>query len=260
MKFIATEDARLHYEHLPRPGAPALLLMGALGTSLGMWDDQVAQLNERYELVRFEARGHGKSTLGSRQELTMERLALDALSVLDACGIARAHVCGLSIGGMVAMQIATQWPDRVLKTILCSTSAHMPSRENWEDRIATVTSQGMGPLVEPTLERWFTAEFRAAEPARVERIRHMLRDVDPRGYAACCAAIRDMDQRKTITAIKAKTLVIAGTRDPSTGPEQAQALVRSIPESKLALLEAAHLCNIERAGEFNEAVAEFLAA
>ena len=109
----------------PRPGAPALLLLNPLGTSLEIWDDSFAALSERYEVVRFDKRGHGESTTGSKTELTMEQLARDALAVLDACGIARAHLCGLSIGGMTSMQIATLWPDRVLKIALCSTSPYM---------------------------------------------------------------------------------------------------------------------------------------
>ena len=131
MKLVTTEDAQLRCEHTLRPGAPALLLLNPLGSSLEIWDDPFPTLCERYEVVRFDARGHGESTTGSRTELTMEQLARDALAVMDACGIARAHLCGLSIGGMTAMQIATLWPDRVLKVALCSTAAYMPSPENW---------------------------------------------------------------------------------------------------------------------------------
>src|SRR5687767_7339592 len=119
MKQVTTEDAELRCEHLLQPGAPALLLIHPLGARLEIWDDQIEPLSERYELIRFDIRGHGESTLGSSRELTMEQLARDALAVLDACGVARAHLCGLSIGGMIAMQVATQWPDRVLKAALC---------------------------------------------------------------------------------------------------------------------------------------------
>ena len=107
MKLVTTEDAQLRCEHSLRPGAPALLLLNPLGSSLEIWDDPFPALCERYEVVRYDMRGHGESTTGSKTELTMEQLARDALAVLDACGIARAHLCGLSIGGMTAMQIAT---------------------------------------------------------------------------------------------------------------------------------------------------------
>lgn len=258
MKLVTTEDAQLRCEHAPRPGAPALLMLNSLGTSLEMWDDQAAQLSERFELIRYDVRGHGQSSSGARTELTIEQLARDALAVLDSCGVARAHLCGLSIGGMTSMHIARQWPDRVLKVVLSNTSPHMPPRENWETRIGIVTSQGMAPIVDAVLNRWFTPGFRAAEPARVDRIRQMLLTTDPKGYAACCAAIRDMDQREAIKSITATTLVIGGTQDPSIPLAVAESLASSIPGAKLAALDAGHLSNVERAPEFTKTLLEFL--
>lgn len=258
MKQVTSQDVQLRVEHTPRPGAPALLLMNSLGTSLEMWDDQFEALSERFELIRFDARGHGKSTSGTHPEATMDLLATDALNVLDACGVARAHLCGISLGGMIAMHIATKWPDRVLKAALCNTSPHMPPRENWETRIRTVMSQGTAALVDVTLERWFTPQFHREQPEKVARVRSLLLETSPEGYAACCAAIRDMDQRESIRSITAKTLVIGGSADTSTPPEQAELIASRIPEAKLVVLDAAHLSNVERAGEFNAALIEFL--
>lgn len=260
MKLVTTEDAQLRCEHSPRPGAPALLLLNPLGTSLEVWDDQFQALCERYELVRFDARGHGESTAGSKTELTLEQLARDALAVLDACGIARAHLCGLSIGGMTAMQVATLWPDRVLKIALCSTSPCMPSRETWNTRIETVRKQGMASLVDGILQRWFTTPYRMAHPEQAERIRAMLLAAKPQGYAACAAAIRDMDQRQSIKTITAKTLVVGGTQDPGTTPADHALIAASIPGAQLVMLEAAHLLHIERQQEFTETLLQFLAA
>lgn len=260
MKIVTVEDAQLRCEHSPRPGAPALLLMNSLGCSLEMWDDQLAALQERFEMIRYDVRGHGKSSTGTRTELTIDRLARDALAVLDACGIARAHLCGLSLGGMTAMHIAKEWPDRVLKVALCNTAPYMPSRESWQARMSQVTTQGVASIVEAVLGRWFTPEFHAAEPARVDRIRQMLLTASPQGYAACCAAIRDMDQREAIKSITTTTLAIGGTRDPGTPPADAELIANSIAGAKLVMLEAAHLSNIERAAEFTAALLEFLGA
>src|SRR5437868_4971082 len=135
MKLVKTEDAQLRCEHAPRPGAPALLLLNSLGTSLEMWDDQAEALSEHFELIRYDVRGHGSSSSGARPELTMEQLARDALTVLDSCGVVRAHLCGLSLGGMTAMHLARQWPDRVLKLVLSNTTPYMPPRESWDSRI-----------------------------------------------------------------------------------------------------------------------------
>jgi 3-oxoadipate enol-lactonase len=261
MKRVTTEDAELRCEHTPRPGAPALLLLNPLGSSLEIWDDSFPALSERYEVVRFDARGHGESTTGSRTELTMEQLARDALAVLDACGIARAHLCGLSIGGMTSMQIATLWPDRVLKIALCSTSPYMAgARENWKTRMEPVRTQGVAPLIDGILQRWLTEPDRIAHPEQVERIRAMLLTVKPQGYVACAAAIRDMDQRESIKTITAKTLVVGGTHDPGTTPADHALIAASIPGSQLVMLEAAHLLHIERQQEFTVTLLQFLAA
>jgi len=258
MKQVTSQDVELRVEHTPRPGAPALLLLNPLGVSLQVWDEQLAALSERFELIRFDARGHGKSTVGTHKEATMDMLATDALNVLNACGVARAHLCGVSLGGMIAMHIATKWPDRVLKAVLCSTTPYMPPRENWETRIRTVMTEGTAALVEGTLGRWFTPRFHQEHPEKVQHVRQMLLETSPQGYAACCAAIRDMDQRESIRGITAKTLVIGGTADTSTTPEHAQLIAGTIPEAKLTMLEAAHLLNVERAEEFNSTLIEFL--
>lgn len=257
MKPVVREDVQLRCEHSPRPGAPALLLLNSLGTSLEMWDDQIEALQERFEVIRYDVRGHGKSTLGSSRELTIEQLGRDALAVLDACGVARAHLCGLSMGGMTAMLMAQRWPDRVLKIALCNTSAHMPPRESWQARIETVKQQGMPGQVDAILTRWFTAEFRATQPEKVARIRALLLSTQPEGYAACSAAIRDMDLREAIKSITAKTLVIAGAQDPATPLPHAELIASSIADAKLVTLHAAHLSNVERPVEFTATLLEF---
>jgi len=258
MKMAVSGDVQLHYEHTLRPGAPALLLINSLGSALGMWDDQFEALSSRYELIRYDARGHGKSTTGAQTEVTLEQLANDALAVLDACGIARAHVCGLSLGGMTSMQIALQAPDRVLKLVLSNTTTYMPPRETWQSRIETVAKQGMEPLADGTMERWFTPQFRAQSPDQVARVREMFVATDPKGYAACCAAIRDMDLREQIGSITAKTMVIAGLRDSGTPVAQAEHIHAKIAESTLVTLDAAHLSNIERAAEYTAVLQDFL--
>lgn len=258
MKTIDREDVKLRFEHAPRPGAPALLFINSLGASLEMWDDQLDALGERYELIRYDARGHGKSTAGARQEYTLEQLAQDAIAVLDACGIARAHVCGISLGGMTAMTLALHAPDRVLKLALCNTSTHMPPKDAWQSRIDDVLKNGMSAVTEGTLERWFTPAFREAKPDTIDRVRTMLMSTDPRGYAACAAAIRDMDLREAISPITAKTLVISGAVDPATPPTHSEHIASKITGAKLVTFDCAHLSNIECAKEFNAALLEFL--
>ena len=259
MRTVTVDDVQLRCDHLLRPGTPALLLINSLGASLEAWDDQLP-LADRFELIRYDARGHGKSELGANTELTVDRLARDALAVLDACGVARAHVCGLSMGGITAMHIACHWPDRVLKLVLANTAPYLGPKDRWQALIDVALAQGMEALVEQVLERWFTPDFRATQPDRVERVRQMLLATDKRGYAACCAALRDMDQRESIKSIVAQTLVIGGTKDPSTPPEHSDLIANSIPGARLLMLESAHLSNIERTAQFNAALLEFFGA
>jgi 3-oxoadipate enol-lactonase len=258
MKVTTSANAELRYEHTPRPGAPALLFINSLGASLEMWDDQLAACSERFECVRYDARGHGKSTSGDLDEVSLEDLARDALAVLDACGIVRAHVCGISLGGMTAMYLAHKWPDRVLKLVLANTAAHMPPREAWDQRVAAVRAQGMSAVTEPTLARWLTPEFHQTHPEKVDRIRQMLLSADPKGYAACAAAVRDMDLRDALSSITARTLVICGSKDAGTTPEHAQFIADRIGAAKLVTLDCMHLSNVERAEEFNRAMLDFL--
>jgi len=134
----------------------------------------------------------------------------------------------------------------------------MAPADLWNQRIAAVTANGMAPLVESVVERWFTKAFREKAPQAVDRIRQMLLTTPPHGYAGCCAAVRDMDQRETIRSITAPTLVIGGRQDPATPLAAAELIQKRIPGARLVVLEAAHLSNIEQPAEFTAAVLEFL--
>ncbi|HVY81189.1 MAG TPA: 3-oxoadipate enol-lactonase [Steroidobacteraceae bacterium] len=258
IKDIQLDGFHLRCDVLEKPGAPALLFLNPLAASLEIWDGQIAELGREFTLVRFDARGHGESQVGPLRELSMERLAQDALAVLDAVGIERAHVCGLSIGGMTAMKLATLAPERVNKLILCCTTPYMPTVQTWQERIAIASSQGVAALVDGILQRWFAPRFRAAEPKQVERVRAMLLKTSAAGFVASAAAIRDMDQRETIRAISAPTLVIAGAQDAGIPPAQAELILRAIRGSRLTVLDSAHVPNVEQREAFNATVLEFL--
>lgn len=258
MQFVEFDGLRLRCEVIERAGAPALLLLHPLAANLRIWDPQIEALRQHFTLVRFDARGHGESSPGPLQELTIKQLAHDAISVLDALGIERAHFCGLSIGGMVGMQVATAWPERVDKLVLCATTPFMPGAEMWNQRIDTVLREGIAPLVEGILARWFTPRFHAEAPDEVARVREMLLNTSARGYVGSAAAIRDMDQRESIRAITAETLVIAGAHDPGATPAIAEAMANAIPNARVSILDSAHLPNIEQHSLFNSTVLGFL--
>jgi len=239
-------------------GKPWLLFSNSLGTNLGMWDPQMEAFGESFRIVRYDSRGHGRSD-APEGFYTIERLGRDALAILDALGIERTYYCGLSKGGMVGQWLGANAPERIERMALCSTAAHHPAPDLWNKRIEVASGEGMEPLADGIIERWFTEGFRKSNTDEVAKVGAMVLSTPGVGYAGCSAAIRDMDQREAIKTITVPTLVVAGASDPATTPEQGRAIHESIDGSEFIVLDnAAHLSNIERPDAFNRAVLEFL--
>ena len=257
MPVIDIEGAAFTVQLDGDPGAPALLVSNSLSSDLSMWDDQIPAWAERFHIIRYDGRGHGQSAV-TPPPYTMERLGRDAVAVLDALGIKRAHFCGLSMGGMVGMWLLTHAPDRVDRAVLANTAAYMGPASLWDGRIALAQAGGMAATVEPTVKRWFPASFHTAAPSAIDRMRAMIRRVPLDGYLGCCAAIRDMDQRDSIRAITAPVLVVVGAKDPATTPGDGALIHAAIAGSALTTLDAAHLSNIEQPEAFTRTVLDFL--
>ena len=240
-------------------GAPVLVLSNSLGTTLGMWDDQASALGERFRLLRYDHRGHDGSPVPPGP-YTIDDLGRDVLALLDRLGIERASFCGLSIGGMVGMWLASEAPERVERLVLCCTSALLGPPEMWTERAEVAREKGVAALEEAVVERWFTPRVRSEHPEEVERVGRMLRETPAEGYAGCCEAIREMDLRDRLGRIQAPTLVIAAADDPSTPPEHGKAICEAIPDAKMLVIEdAAHLVNIEQPEAVTQAILEHLA-
>ncbi|HXX86608.1 MAG TPA: 3-oxoadipate enol-lactonase [Casimicrobiaceae bacterium] len=237
--------------------APALMLSNSLGTNLAMWDAQIPALTRRFRVVRYDARGHGASavTVGP---YTMEQLSRDVVALLDALKIERAHFCGLSMGGMVGMWLGANAPERIDRLVLCNTAAKIGSPEVYNARIDAVRKGGVASVADAVIDRWFTAPFRQRSPEAVARMRAMLTATSAEGYAASCAAVRDMDLRETLARIKRPTLVIAGTHDLATPPADGQRMGQGIDGARYVELDAAHISNVEAAAVFTKAVTDFL--
>lgn len=256
-QFADINGIRLHYRFDGPEDAPVLLLSNSLGTNLGMWAGQMPALTARYRVLRYDSRGHGRSTAPAGA-YTIDQLGNDAVALLDHLGLAKVAFCGLSKGGMVGMWLGINAPDRVGKLALTNTAPHLPPAENWDLRIRTVTEQGMTAITEGVVGRWFTQGFQERAPAEVEPIRQMLLATDPVGYCGCCHAIRDMDLRGGLGRITAPVLVIGGSLDPSTPPHHSEEIAQRIEGSKLVMLEAAHLSNIEQREAYTAALLGFL--
>ena len=247
----------LHYRLDGPADKPCLVLSNSLGCRLEMWEPQVAALSREFRVLRYDTRGHGRSTVPPRP-YTLEQLGTDVLGLLDSLGIERTHCCGLSMGGSTGMWLAINAPERIERLVLCNTTPWLGPPATMNARIEKLLRDGMPALVEAILERWFTSEFRTSEPQTVDRIRRMLLTTPVDGYVGCCEALRDMDQRASLARIVAPTLVIAGTHDPAPTPGAARAWASTIPNARFMELPAAHLSNFGAAEQFTRQVLDFL--
>lgn len=260
MPFVQLADGPLHYQLDGPAAAPVLLLSNSLGTDLHMWDAQIPAFTEQFRVLRYDTRGHGQSLVGEGF-YSIEQNARDVLALLDALDIAKVHFCGLSMGGLIGQWLAINAGERLDKLVLCNTAAKISGPEVWNPRIDSVLREGQAAMLalrDASIVRWFTAEFAANQPAKVEAVVAMLAQTSSRGYAANCAAVRDADFREQLGAIQAPTLIVCGSADPVTTPADGQFMAAGIADSKLIELHAAHLSNVEAGELFSRAVLEFL--
>lgn len=258
MPFVPAGDIEVRYELEGPQGAPILVLAHPLGTDLSVWEPQREALAARFRLLRYDARGHGRTTV-TQGPYTIDQLANDALALLDALAIERVHFCGLSIGGLVGIALGARGGDRLRSLALCNTARRIGSAETWNARIEAVRRDGLRSLAPGMMERWFTADFRARAPEVVARTRATLEATPVEGYLACCAAIRDVDLTAEAARIATPTLVISGESDPATPPADGRALAEAIPGARYVELPAAHLSNLEAAAAFTAELNGFLA-
>ncbi|WP_158630401.1 3-oxoadipate enol-lactonase [Glycomyces terrestris] len=239
-------------------GTP-LVLLNSLGATLEMWQPQVTPLSARFRLVRFDARGHGRTPYEGDGALALDELVGDVIDLLDHLGIERAHVAGVSLGGGVAMRLAVAHPERVDRLVLVSAAAKVGTVDSWRERAANVRADGTESISEAAMGRWFSAAFRESQPDTVEAFRERFDACDDEGYAACCEALGGMDQRGDVERIAAPALIVGGTADEVTTPADAAFLDERIPDSRMLLAEGAkHMVTAERPDWFNRALVAFV--
>ena len=254
---VTADGCRLSFSITGSEQAPALLLLNALGTTTGLWDAQITPLSRVLRVIRCDTRGHGGSD-APPGDYTLDRLGQDALAVLDAAGVQRAHVGGVSLGGLTALWLALRAPERADRIVAANTGARVGTPEMWRQRIDAAREAGMAALADPATQRWFTERFRREDPATVDRFRAMISGCPAAGYAGCCAVLRDADLRDEIHRIDAPTLVVTGTHDPATPPSLGEGIRNAVAGARGVELDAAHLANVEQPDAFNAAVIEFL--
>jgi 3-oxoadipate enol-lactonase len=248
----------LHHVSDGPADAPVLVMAGSLGSTTEMWRPQVPALAEHFRVVRIDLRGHGGSPAAAGP-YRMDELADDVLALLDRLELHRVHWCGLSLGAMVGMYLASEAPERIDRLALCCTSAHFPDNTVWHDRIAAVAEQGTAGIAPAVVGRWFTPGWAAQHPDAVAEAEAMVASISDEGYSGCCAALAVWDHRDRLPAITAPTLVVAGADDPATPVEpHAVTLAAGIPGARLEVVPGAHLATIESAETVNALLLEHL--
>lgn len=254
MPFTDVAGARLYWKRDGRDDAPALVLLNSIGTDMDLWDGVLPFLREDFALLRMDTRGQGAS-LADAGDYSLAMLADDVLAVVDAAGLGRFALAGVSLGGMTAMELALRAPERVSQLALICTSATMDA-PSWNDRIAKVRAEGMAAIADLAMGRFLSD---AAAPAIFESVRRQLLAMEAEGYAGCGAAIRDMDLARRIAGIACPALVITGTRDTSTPlAGHGEHLLAHIPGAEHRSLEAAHLAPLEAPEALAGALLSFL--
>ncbi|MDO1583262.1 3-oxoadipate enol-lactonase [Rhizobium oryzicola] len=259
MPYLELARHRLHYRIDGRdPTKPWLVFCNSLGTDLHMWDDQVDGLDENFRILRYDRRGHGLST-SPPPPFSMADLGEDLLRLLDHLGIERAHFCGLSIGGLLGQWLALNASSRFDSFVLCATAARIGTAQSWTERMKAVSANGLSPLLQGTLERWFTPDFAQQAADAVQACLATFQKTSVDGYIGCCAALAGADFQQSLSAISRPVLTISGSNDPVCPPTELEAIAANVADGRHVSLAGRHIVNIEAAQAFNEQIIRFLA-
>ncbi|MCL4800201.1 MAG: 3-oxoadipate enol-lactonase [Burkholderiales bacterium] len=256
---VGTNGVQINYE--VEGDGPWITLSHSLACNLHMWDEQAAVLARHFKVLRFDTRGHGRSDAPAGP-YSLEMLADDLKGLFDALGVRSTHFVGLSMGGMIGQVFALKYPGMLSTLVLADTTSRYPAEAAgvWADRIKVAETKGMEPLVQPTLERWFTEPFRKSNPGKVQRIAEMIRTTPVPGYVGCSHAIPKINVSARLRELDAPAKVIVGEQDMGTPVAMAREIHESYPGSELLIIpSAAHLANVEQPEAFNAALADFLA-
>ncbi|MGF1562846.1 MAG: alpha/beta fold hydrolase [Geminicoccaceae bacterium] len=244
------------------PKAPPLLLLHALATNGHMFDDAIAELARHFRCIRVDLRGHGLSEAPPRP-YAFKAYVADLLGVLDHLGIARTHVLGVSLGGMIAQHLGLIAPERIERLVLVSTTSRTPleARPVWQERMDTVSAHGVASQIEPTLARWFTDGYAKTAPNVFAQIGEMIGKTSQTGYLGACDAIMELDVTGQLKGLRGPTLVMVGEQDQGTPVSAAQAIQAAVPDARLVVVpDASHMLPIEQREAFLNHTLAFLRA
>ena len=259
MRVVEANGIYLNVRRDGMRGGPAVAFANSLGTDLRLWDDTVAALPTELDALRYDKRGHGLSSAPA-PPYTMTDHARDLIGLLDAEGIDRAVVCGISVGGMIALQAALEAPERIAGLVLMDTGHKIGTAEGWQQRIDTVMAEGLGDLADTIILGWLSEAYCQRNPGAAQAWRNMVaRTPASHGYAGTCAALRDTDLTPRLQEVRQPALVLCGSDDPSTPPSLNRELTELLPDARYQeIAETKHLPCIEKPTEVARQVADFV--
>lgn len=257
---VKANGITINYQFDGPENAQCLVFSNSLATSYAMWDEQAAALKDSYRVLRYDQRGHG-GTDAPAGRYAYDTLLADALGLLDALSIRKAHFAGLSMGGATALGLAEHYPDRFDRIIVCDSPCRSTpqSSQQWEERIAVAQKQGMEALVEPTVARWVPPEIREKDPPHVGKIRAMIRETSINGFIGCAAALADHDYASAVASVKRPVLFLVGEKD-APAPAMRKLMEKLSGSRYVEIPGAGHISNMDRPAEFNRAIRKFLSA
>ncbi|MBW3518089.1 3-oxoadipate enol-lactonase [Flavobacterium sp. NKUCC04_CG] len=226
-----------------------LVLSNSLGTNYSMWDDNIKFLSLHFNILRYDSRGHGASTI-NQSTASISDLGADVLELLKFLKLEQVYFCGLSIGGLVGQWLAIHYSGSFEKIIISNTAAKIGTLESWNARIKQVSEFGLSSILEPTAARWFTLAYRKQFPQKVEAILDDFENTSIEGYMASCRAVSEADFRTQLKQIKIPVLIIVGTQDEVTTKADGEWIQKQVPLAQLVGLDAAHLSNMEHPAAF----------
>lgn len=256
MQVVRTGNINVHYVLEGPAGAPVIMFLNALGTDVRVWEKVAGALSTDFRVLRYDKRGHGLTDV-TAGPYTMRELADDALGLLNVLGLDRVHLCGASIGGMIAQQMAGTHAERFDRLVLCDTTQRVSAPATYYERGLQVRRDGLAAVADGAMERWFTEPFRRT--AAVAAYRNMVARTPVEGYAACCDAIGGMDLAPAVSAIQAPALVLVGEDDTTTPPESARELEQALKDASMQVIPgAAHLACVEQSDSVARLIRGFL--
>jgi 3-oxoadipate enol-lactonase len=259
MQVVDANGIYLNARRDGTPGGPAVVFANSLGTDLRLWEDTVAALPAGLHALRYDKRGHGLSS-APEPPYTMADHARDLIGLMDAQGVDRAVVCGISVGGMIALQAALDAPERIGGLVLMDTGHKIGTADGWQQRIDTVMAEGLGDLADIIILGWLSDAFRQQNPGAAQAWRNMVaRTPVPHGYAGTCAALRDTDLTPRLAEVRQPALVLCGSDDPSTPPELNRELAELLANARYREIAGTkHLPCIEQPAEVARLIAGFV--